>query len=70
MRSAAASPEPHPRAVHQGDIGHEFNRRMKIKFDQLGIQLFPSQRVIYVAGEGTRPAAPAQAAVAEAKRSP
>jgi len=60
--------------TRQGEIGHEFNRRMKIKFDRLGIQLSPSQRVIHVAGEGARadvtaPGAPAQAPAKAARSS-
>jgi moderate conductance mechanosensitive channel len=38
--------------ARQGAVGHEFNRRMKMKFDRLGIQLSPSQRADFASEEG------------------
>lgn len=35
------------RALKQWDVGREFNRRMKLKFDELGIQFAPPQRLVY-----------------------
>jgi small conductance mechanosensitive channel len=35
------------RALKQWDVGREFNRRMKIRFDELGIQFAPPQRLVY-----------------------
>jgi len=46
------------RALRQWDVGREFNRRMKLKFDELGIQLAPPSRVVYVAAPGAAPAVP------------
>jgi moderate conductance mechanosensitive channel len=37
------------RALKQWDVGREFNRRMKLKFDELGIQFATPQRVVYAA---------------------
>jgi len=44
------------RALRQWDVGREFNRRMKIRFDELGIQFAPPQRLVYGAPMG--PATP------------
>ena len=35
------------RALRQAPVGREFNRRMKIKFDELGIQFSPPPRLAY-----------------------
>ncbi len=41
------------RAGEQWKVGREFNRRIKRRFDELGIELpVPQQRVIYSPGEG------------------
>ena len=40
------------RAGEQWKVGREFNRRIKRRFDELGIELpVPQQRVIYSGGE-------------------
>ena len=51
------------RALRQWDVGREFNRRMKLKFDELGIAISPPQRLVYVVPEkagGSAAPAPAQ----------
>jgi len=48
------------RALKQWDVGREFNRRIKIRFDELDIQFAPPQRLVYGA-----PAGPATLPVAE-----
>jgi small-conductance mechanosensitive channel len=40
------------RTLRQWEVGREFNRRMKMKFDELGIQLAPPPRLLYVAPAG------------------
>ena len=35
------------RALRQAPVGREFNRRMKIKFDELGIRFSPPPRLAY-----------------------
>jgi small conductance mechanosensitive channel len=42
------------RALKQWDVGREFNRRIKIRFDELDIQFAPPQRLVY--GPATGPA--------------
>ena len=52
------------RALKQWDVGREFNRRLKIRFDELGIQFAPPQRLVYGAptGSATPPVAEKPAA--------
>ncbi len=48
------------RALRQAPVGREFNRRMKIKFDELGIRFSPPPRLAYAMAPGSL-AAPAGA---------
>jgi len=48
------------RALRQAPVGREFNRRMKIKFDELGIRFSPPPRLAYALAPGG-PATPAEA---------
>jgi Small-conductance mechanosensitive channel len=40
------------RALRQAPVGREFNRRMKIKFDELGIRFSPPPRLAYAMAPG------------------
>ncbi|HEY2111113.1 MAG TPA: mechanosensitive ion channel domain-containing protein, partial [Dongiaceae bacterium] len=41
------------RALRQAPVGREFNRRMKIKFDELGIRFSPPPRLAYAMAPGS-----------------
>jgi small conductance mechanosensitive channel len=43
------------RPNRQGDVGREFNRRMKLRFDELGVQNFSPQRTLAVTARDSRP---------------
>ena len=48
------------RALRQAPVGREFNRRMKIKFDELGIRFSPPPRLAYAMAPAN-PATPVEA---------
>jgi len=62
------------RALRQAPVGREFNRRMKIKFDELGIRFSPPPRLAYAMAPGglTAPAEalPGPATLAEVSPAP
>jgi moderate conductance mechanosensitive channel len=57
------------RALRQAPVGREFNRRMKIKFDELGIRFSPPPRLAYAMAP-TSLAAPAEALPGSATSKP